>query len=110
MLLIILDTFILMVLMKLIGGNEEEGFGKPAVIAILASVALVAANIGAAGAGASAALWIILGSILGIGVIVALCCILLMSIQPLKSGLIGAAFVVYKIAISFILALAFGAG
>ncbi len=106
MLGLILDVFILVVLMRLITGQEEEGFGKPLIIALLASVCLVGASFGAAGAGASA-LWILLGAIVGVGVLVALGCMFLLQIEPGKSFIIGAIFMVYKICLSVAFALAF---
>ena len=106
MLGVILDIFVLVVLMRVITGQEEEGFGKPAIIAVLASVCLLGANLAAMNAGASA-LWIVIGAIAGVGVLVALCCILLLQIEPVKSVIIGVIFMVYKILISIAFAFMF---
>jgi hypothetical protein len=107
MLGLILDTFILMVLIRLITGDENEGWGKPALIAVLAAVAMIGANLGANGT-PEYALLILLGAIGGVGVMVALACWALLSVEFPKSLLIGFCFVVYKIAISILFALALG--
>lgn len=95
MLGLILDVFILLALIRLITGDEGEGWGKPAVIALLASFGMAAATFNVDGA-ADSALWILLGVLVGIGAIVALGCFAFINIPLGKSALIAGGFVLYK--------------
>ncbi len=108
MLGIILDTFILVVLIRVITGDEEDGLVKPAIIAVLAGIALFGASFAAVNAGAGG-IWILVAAIAGVGVLVAIGCFALMGIDIKNSAIIGGAFVIYKIAISILFAFLFSA-
>ena len=106
MLGLILDVLILMVLIRVITGDENDGWGLPAVIAVLAAVAMFAADMAALNSPENA-LIILFAAVVGVGTIVALCCLLLLGIPFGKSVLIDIGFLIYKIAFIVFVSLAF---
>lgn len=106
MLMLIIDTFVLILLVRAITGDEEEGFLMPGIIAVIAGLALFGANMGAANV-ESGAIWIVLGAIVAVALLVALGCFALMGVTARDSAVIGGAFAAYKILISLLFAFAF---
>jgi len=92
---LVLDVLVLMVLIQVITGDEEGGWGKPTVTALLAAVGMRAASFGAANS-PDDALLILFGAVAGVGALVALCCVGLMQIPFSKSLLIAGGFVLFK--------------
>lgn len=84
MLGLILDTFILVFLVKAIAEHEDDDFIKPAVIAILASITLFAASFAIASVEVGG-LYILIGAILAVGVMVAAGCFILIGTDPNKA-------------------------
>ena len=107
MLGIMLDTLVIMVLIRLLTGEENDGWGKPALIAVLSSVAMIAANVGASNADPGSVLLILFGSLAGVGVFVFAGSWLLLNVEPLKALLVAILFVVYKALFIILFAFAF---
>ncbi|MEZ6093583.1 MAG: hypothetical protein R3C03_05000 [Pirellulaceae bacterium] len=91
-----MDTLVILVLSRLISGDDEKGWGWPLFIALFASVGLNTMAYWAISQ-PEYALLILLSSIGVVGLIVSLATFALINVEFKKSMLIGAAFVGYKV-------------
>lgn len=104
--LILLDTFVIMVLIRVFSGEENEGWVKPGILAVLSSFALIPLSLIDSTAGPDNNFLIVVATLAGAGVCVVLGCWILLDIPPLRASLIGGLFVCYKIAFLLLFAMA----
>jgi len=105
---LILDTLVIMILVQVLTGQESDSYGKTAVVALLAAVALAMASTAARHTDPTSAMTILLSTCLGVGAFVAIGSWLLLSVKPSKAALVGVLFIVYKLLISILFSVLFG--
>ncbi|MEL7499578.1 MAG: hypothetical protein AAFN77_18390 [Planctomycetota bacterium] len=101
MLGIVIDTVILIVLIRAIADYEEDSYVQPGLIAVFASLGAYA-GAQAAAAASFGVIWILLGIFISIGLLVALGCFALMDIDLKNCFIIGGAFAFIKFGFSIL--------
>lgn len=92
-----LDVIVLLFLIRATVGDKEEGIAKPAAIAIVAGMGILAAK-GIAAAAPEHALWIMISATMVVGILfVAVGTMALFDVDIKKAAIVGLAFIVYKL-------------
>ena len=94
-----------MILIRFLTGEENDGWIKPALLAALATVAMIPAFMVAESAEPGYAAWILFVSYAGVGTSIFLGCWLLLEVKPMRASLVACGFVVYKLILAWLIGL-----